>query len=1117
METAHGDLEAKRDGVTESLVRPDPAPGEGGATTVGLSSGATIPSSPVRPRTVAGYEILGELGRGGMGVVYKARQLSLRRVVALKMILAGDDAGDSDLARFKAEAEAIARLQHPHIVQVYEVGAHDGRPFFSLEFCPGGSLANKLKGAPQPPREAAELIEKLARALFVVHQAGMVHRDLKPANVLLTADGAPKITDFGLAKQLDQGAARTESGAVMGTPSYMAPEQAQGDAKRVGPAADVYALGAILYELLTGRPPFRAATVVDTVLQVLTEEPIPPRRLQSKTPADLETICLMCLRKDPGRRYATAEALADDLRRFLSDEPIHARRAGVLERGLRWRRKHPVLVTAAALGLLLLIALIAAPVVVALEEARNVAQLGREHQKTLDALKESRRQTALSALDRALALCDQGEPSHGLLWLARGLHTAREAEAGDLEDAYRWNLGAWAREIPTPLRALSHPGEVLAADFSPDGATIATGCKDGKVRLWRTDTGELVGAPLEHPGAVYAVAFTPKGDALLTGCEDGTARLWDAATGRQRGAGFVHFHPEKFPNPVWPFRTGILSVAVSPDGKVFATAGCDGTARLWEAATGKPIGEPLRHDDLYVYAVRFSGDGRTLWTGGSDRSVRHWNADTGKPLDSPAKIAWVTCLARDPVRDQIVAGYLQDGAVWRLTADLKMRLGSPLKHNDIVSAVAYSPDGRRILSGSYDQTARMWDAESGLPAGPSLAHSGAVNTVAFHPNGKLFLTGDAAGLVRLWKVASAGPLHTLAPADGWVRAVGFAPDGRVFTGTAGGLGAGRVRFWNPSTGKPLEPSFPVAVLDGNRFAWACGVAISGDGNTVFAACHADPKRDDFIARWDARTGLPLASIPTCHHGLFYLALSRDGRTILTGDNFDGAALWDVASGRQVGALLHPGSKVAGLAFRPDGKVAFTGSDDGTSRFWDAATGEPIGTPVRHGSGVRAVAFSADGRMFLTGGLDRSVQVWDAATGEPIGVPMQENAGVYRALFSPDGRLILTADEGGAARFWHLVTNKPIGPVLRHAGKITTAAWNLDGTMAVTGADDHTAKLWAAPSPVTADPDDVDRWVELKTGMEMDDRGTVRMTDPAAWQGRRLRFAGPLADDLRQPD
>jgi serine/threonine-protein kinase len=305
------------------------------------AEGATLPPGPGAGAPggeglgVPGYEVLGTLGRGGMGVVYRVRQTRLGRVVAPKMILAGAHAGESELARFRTEAEAIARLQHPNIVQIHEVREHGGLPFFSLEFCGGGSLEKKLNGTPLPPREAAALVEVLARAMQAAHQKGVIHRDLKPANVLLAEDGTPKIADFGLAKKLDE-AGLTASGAVMGTPSYMAPEQASGHSKGSGVAADVYALGAILYELLTGRPPFRAATVADTLQLVVSQEPVPPRRLQPGIPIDVEAICLKCLEKRPNNRYVSATDLAADLARHLDGRPTLARPRGFFRRAWLW-------------------------------------------------------------------------------------------------------------------------------------------------------------------------------------------------------------------------------------------------------------------------------------------------------------------------------------------------------------------------------------------------------------------------------------------------------------------------------------------------------------------------------------------------------------------------------------------------------------------------------------------------------------------------------------------------------------------------------------------------------------------------------------------------------------
>jgi tRNA A-37 threonylcarbamoyl transferase component Bud32 len=344
-------------------------PSQNGDRTVTQSG----PSSPARRSgpdrfqasqpEIPGYEILGKLGAGGMGVVYKARQRALNRLVALKMIIGGTQARVDHLARFPIEAEAVARLRHPNILQIYDIGEVDGLPFVSLELLEGGDLDDRLVGTPQPGRSGSELVATLARAVHAAHQAGIIHRDLKPANILFTADGLPKITDFGLAKRLESDSRQTETGQIMGTPSYMAPEQASGHTRDVGPAADTYALGAILYKVLTGRPPFMGETPLETVRQVTDDEPVPPSRLVPRVPRDLETICLKCLQKEPKKRYESAQDLAADLDRYRSGNPIQARRTPFWERGWKWSKRRPGQATAVAGGLLLFIGLMVGSIV----------------------------------------------------------------------------------------------------------------------------------------------------------------------------------------------------------------------------------------------------------------------------------------------------------------------------------------------------------------------------------------------------------------------------------------------------------------------------------------------------------------------------------------------------------------------------------------------------------------------------------------------------------------------------------------------------------------------------------------------------------------------------------
>jgi serine/threonine-protein kinase len=380
----HPDLEFTFDGTSATVDGPPGPPAE---TTGG-------------PAPAAGYEILGELGRGGMGVVYKARQIGLNRVVALKMVLSGAHASQHQLDRFRTEAEAVARLHHPHIVQIYEVGERDGLPYFSLEYLDGGSLSDQIKREPQAPDRAAKVAVQLARGVQYAHAHGIVHRDLKPANILFDADGVPKITDFGLAKKLEAGASgQTQSGTIVGTPSYMAPEQARGEVRELGPAADIYSLGAILYELLTGRPPFHGATLLETLEQVRTQEPVPPRQLVPKVPRDLETIALKCLQKEPAKRYPSAQVMADDLARFLAGQPILARPVGTVERFVRWCKRNPRIagLTAAVIILLVIGTIVSSTLAIGMARERN--QKEAERLKAVEAreLAETRRAEAEAA------------------------------------------------------------------------------------------------------------------------------------------------------------------------------------------------------------------------------------------------------------------------------------------------------------------------------------------------------------------------------------------------------------------------------------------------------------------------------------------------------------------------------------------------------------------------------------------------------------------------------------------------------------------------------------------------------------------------------------------------
>jgi hypothetical protein len=393
------------------------------------------------------------------------------------MILAGAHADAIASLRFQAEAEAVARLQHANVVQIHAIGETDGLPFFEMEYVGGGSLDRAIAGTPWPARRAAALVEPLARAIAEAHRLGLIHRDLKPGNILLATDGTPKITDFGLAKSLNLDSGLTGTGAILGTPSYMAPEQAEGKAKRVGPLADVYALGTILYELLTGRPPFKGATVLETLEQVKSAEPVPPSRLVPGVPRDLETIGLKCLQKEPARRHPSAESLAEDLRRFLAGEPILARRTGPAERYWRWCRRNPMLAGAVGAAAIALVAVAVVSALYAADRASYATRLADEGRRTRTALGELNLQFANLALERGRNSCEQGEVSNGLLWMVEGLDYATKEHDDALQHAARADLAIMQRQLPTLRAVFSHRAAVTAA-FSPDGKTILTGSSE---------------------------------------------------------------------------------------------------------------------------------------------------------------------------------------------------------------------------------------------------------------------------------------------------------------------------------------------------------------------------------------------------------------------------------------------------------------------------------------------------------------------------------------------------------------------------------------------------------------------------------------------------------------
>jgi WD40 repeat protein/tRNA A-37 threonylcarbamoyl transferase component Bud32 len=1037
------------------------------------ASEGTLKDTPTRravpPPLVPGFDVLEELGRGGMGVVYKARQVKLNRLVALKMILSGVHATEGDRARFRREAEAAARLQHPNIVQIFEVGEVEGRPFLALEFVGGGSLAQKIKGSPQPPRQAATLIGILARAIHAAHLKGIVHRDLKPANVLLAEDGTPKIGDFGLAKRIDVEHGDTRSGVIVGTARYMAPEQAAGKNRSIGPPADVYALGVILYECLTGRPPFQEPSDLDTILQVVRDEPVGVRRLQPKVPRDLETICMKCLAKAPERRYASAAALADDLDCFAQGQPIKARPVGRLARTWLWCRRNPVVASLSTVAALFLVfaavsASVAAFVLNAKADAETKARRDLEEKQT--ALEEQQYDNFIAVAERELTLNQD-------VGLASDLLKKCPEHLRGWEWDYLMRLRDGGR---LPLR--EHKAGLWMAVFSPDGRRLATASIDGTVKVWDVASGRVLltfaghalpipaipipaipipGLPQVPRIPVMCVAFSPDGRYLASGSfsphvklreSTGVVKIWDAETGRE---------VRTFEKQVGV----VLSLAFSADGRHVASSSIndDHTFVVWDAKTGDVV-RVMRGHTSHVHRLRYSPDGRLLASASTDGSVMLWDADTLQETRTiaahPAPVVDVA-FAPDSARFA-TAG--QDGlvGVWDVATGARaLILGG---HTGAIFGVAFSPDGKRIASAGFDKTVRLWDAQTGKPKITLRGHLDMVWGVAFSPDGR--------------QLASAG-----------------------FDSTA--------RIWDATPRqRPTGPGLFAVTGHTDRVNT---VAFSRDG--VYLASGSW----DFTARlWDAHTGDSIRTFEGHKGGVFGVAFSPDGRRLASASWDRTAKVWDTATGRELLTFSGHTAPVQSVAFSPDGKHVASGSWDSLVKIWDATTGKELATCEAGLFPTVAVAFSPDGKLLASGRTDRSVIVWDASTGKSLFTLKGHEGAVPCVAFSPDSKRLVSASWDHSLKIWNVDPDEPV-PLLQSRevrtikggggwgllDRVHGVAYSPDGTRIASAGDDKTVRIWDAATGEERSPPRVHRGVVWSVSFSPDgQRVAAGCWDAAGW-------------------
>jgi WD40 repeat protein/tRNA A-37 threonylcarbamoyl transferase component Bud32 len=700
------------------------------------------------------YELIEEIARGGMGIVYKANQTSLNRIVAVKMILAGHLASETDAKRFQMEAESAASLKHSNIVAVHEVGRHDGQNYFSMDYIDGKNLSEITRDNPLPAKTAARYVHQIAQAIEFAHQQGTLHRDLKPSNVLIDSNDNVQITDFGLALRVDGDSQLTRTGQILGTPSYMPPEQAQNKRSLIGPGSDIYSLGAILYELLTGGPPFRAESAVETLRQVIETEPPSPRLLNPSVPCDLETICLKCLQKEPHKRYVTAQHLAEDLQRYLNSEPIVARPIGRVARAWRWCKRKPAVASLTATAAMLLVAVAIVSTVAYFREAvlrnaeaearelaerqreeanrqRDAAQVARNAEAEArdlaeDNAEQSRQRLVRLNVANGVRLMDEGDLLGSLPWFVEALKL--DQADPQRQQMHRLRLGTVLSHCPTLVQVWRNEGFPSIpfsadAEFSPDGRRVVSISRDNTARIWNVETGELVHR-LEHGFPVYHTSFSRDSRRLLTAGGNrkvGHALVWDMATGKPVTPPLEHDGP-------------VLHASFDPNGGLVITASQDNTARVWEARTGRPCTPPLEHKGPVLYAS-FSPDGQRAVTASQDTTAQIWDARSGESLSTLEHDFPISLASFSPDGQRVVTASNIPAAarVWDATT------GKPvtqyMMHDGLLARASFSPDGRHVLTANWDATARVWDASTGELL-KSLEHSTSVYDAQFSRDGR---------------------------------------------------------------------------------------------------------------------------------------------------------------------------------------------------------------------------------------------------------------------------------------------------------------------------------------------------------------------------------------------
>ncbi len=972
---------------------------------------------PGEDRWFGDYELLDELGRGGMGVVYRARHSELSRVVALKMVLPTHLHAAADRTRFQRETEAISSLDHPHILPIYEVGEHGGQPFFTMKLC-ARNLAEGLRipdSKLQIPGAAARLVADLARAVHYAHERGIQHRDLKPGNVLLDADGLALVSDFGLAKFRDRDSTLTLSATVLGSPAYMAPEVARGEARDVTNAADIYSLGAILYELLAGRPPFHAGSALEVMRMVVETEPAPPRTLNPAIPRDLETICLKCLRKNPGARYASARELAEDLERFLAGKAVNARPVSTVEVLWRWCRRRPAIAALAGSVLLLLLLGVLGSTLAALRIVKEQNQKDVALEQRGAALADAQDQLFLALLNQARAgrySRQMGQRFESLEALAKAARIRPDAQLRDeaiaamalpdVRPGPEWNLdlanavdglfrisATWNQQGTIIVRTVPDRREVqriesgrlpLALNFSNDGRFLAQWDAGFSLRIWRVSDGQSVFG--DELGRCRHWAFSADSRHLVMGKGDEVVR-YDLATGRESNR--------------WRARGKVFGLSFHPDNRQLAV-GYESSplVSIFDATNASHLAElPVGAADERV--VAWHPDGNRIAVGGSDFRIQIW--------DVPVKRKVAT-----------LEGHVQQ-----------------------VTALVFHPSGSLLLSGGWEGVFRMWEPSSGRQV---LQFQDKLSSISFSNDGRWLGAVPKNGGGQLLEVAACPEYRTFVSSMGVGQSGYFdgdiSPDANF---VSAGMDDG-VRVWDLASGREA------AVLEIGR----TGSAFFQPGGHELLTCG-----DAGLQRWAIPNGtnaavalqlaspqmIPLPFTPT------RACRSRVGSILaVTSESGGGAVVVDLASGTVQGSVL-PHPRAGFIALSPDGAwLASAGWHSSLLRMWNVQTGE-----LAHEwkvAEVVSISFTPDSHALVVLRPDECV-FWDVKTLQQIR-RLRREASLYNtaAAFSPDEKLMALEVSPGVIQLAEVATGRTVAKLTDPSGdRATWMSFTPDGTQIVT--------------------------------------------------------------------